>query len=497
LPPDFQSQPKLRFTHRRSGGTDIYFVANPQAREVTATAAFRVGGKAPELWWPDSGRIERPVVYDVAEGCVQLPLTFGPHGSAFVVFRKPASTDRIVSVTRNGRILLDARRAALTAVGDSGSSGPAANNFTMAVWAKPAADTTLLREQKAGVHGLAEARNDALFPPHGDGFGGPANSGCGLAIGRNGVAVFEHGANYFTPLLVHAAPLTDWTHVAVVYRDGLPQLYLNGRLAHTGLRSEYTVHAGTTSGGSGHAAFRGQLGFFEVRDALAESDVTALMEAMRRPDQQTSGAVLRLGRGAKGGWDAQVSQAGTYELRTADGKVKQFNIAAVPEPKAINGPWEVSFTPGWGAPEKAAFDPLEDWTARAEEGIRHYSGKATYRQTFTLPEHSSPNLRPQMILDLGEVRDLATVRVNGQTLTTLWLAPWHVDVTTALKPGLNTVEVDVVNVWNNRLVGDAALAETQRKTFILASTVKKNVPLQPAGLLGPVTLRTIQTVELK
>jgi hypothetical protein len=221
------------------------------------------------------------------------------------------------------------------------------------------------------------------------------------------------------------------------------------------------------------------------------------MEAMRRPDQQTSGAVLRLARGAKGGWEAQISQAGTYELRTADGKVKQFNIAAVPEPMTINGPWEVRFTPGWGAPEKAAFDPLEDWTARAEEGIRHYSGKATYRQTFTLPEHSSPNLRPQMILDLGEVRDLATVRVNGRMLATLWLAPWRVDITDSVNPGRNTLEIEVVNVWNNRLVGDAALAEAQRKTFILASTVKKNGPLLPAGLLGPVTLRTIQTVELK
>ena len=90
------------------------------------------------------------------------------------------------------------------------------------------------------------------------------------------------------------------------------------------------------------------------------------------------------------------------------------------------------------------------------------------------------------------MRDLATVRVNGQELATLWLAPWRVDITSAVKPGANTLEIVVVNPWNNRLVGDAALPAEQRRTFLAGPTVSKAAPLLPAGLLGPVTVRVAE-----
>jgi hypothetical protein len=202
-------------------------------------------------------------------------------------------------------------------------------------------------------------------------------------------------------------------------------------------------------------------------------------------------------RNANRGLEARVSQAGTYELRTADDKLKRLEVPSVPEPITLNGSWEVSFTPGWGAPERTTFDQLEDWTKRSEDGIRHYSGKATYRQKFSLPASEDSNIKSQIVLDLGEVRDLAIVRVNGKQMATLWLAPWQVDITSAVKPGENTLEVEVVNPWNNRLVGDAALPPPPRKTFLLARTLKKDAPLIPAGLLGPVTIRNVQTLEIK
>ncbi len=98
-----------------------------------------------------------------------------------------------------------------------------------------------------------------------------------------------------------------------------------------------------------------------------------------------------------------------------------------------------------------------------------------------------------MLLDLGEVRDIATVRLNGRELGTLWLAPWEVDLTPALRPGENTLEVEVINPWNNRLVGDAALPVAQRRTFISVPTVTKDSALVPAGLLGPVKIRTTRS----
>ena len=89
-------------------------------------------------------------------------------------------------------------------------------------------------------------------------------------------------------------------------------------------------------------------------------------------------------------------------------------------------------------------------------------------------------------LDLGEVHDLATVRVNGNDLGTIWTAPWRVDISNAVKTGVNTLEIEVINPWNNRLAGDAALPPEQRRTFITLPSVNKDTPLLPAGLLGPV-----------
>ena len=89
------------------------------------------------------------------------------------------------------------------------------------------------------------------------------------------------------------------------------------------------------------------------------------------------------------------------------------------------------------------------------------------------------------------------IRVNDKEVATLWLAPWRVEITGFAQPGSNTLEVDVVNVWNNRLVGDANLPAQERVTFLAAPTVTKDSPLLPAGLLGPVTLRTAATSELK
>ncbi len=151
----------------------------------------------------------------------------------------------------------------------------------------------------------------------------------------------------------------------------------------------------------------------------------------------------------------------------------------------ISGAWEVSFAPGTGAPEQITFDALTDWTKRPENGIRHYSGAATYRKQFSLPASGGTT---RTILDLGKVHSLATVCVNGKKLGTLWTAPWRVDITEAAKPGQNTLEIEIVNVWNNRLVGDAALPMNQRGSTLLLETVTKATPLLPAGLIGPVNV---------
>ena len=135
------------------------------------------------------------------------------------------------------------------------------------------------------------------------------------------------------------------------------------------------------------------------------------------------------------------------------------------------------------------FKKLEDWTKRPEEGIRYYSGTATYRQTFDLPE-TSRRENARIYLDLGRVQNLATVRLNGNDLGVVWTAPWRVEITDAVKPIGNQLEIDAVNLWPNRLIGDAALPPERRLTKTNVTTYKKDSPLLTSGLLGPIVLQT-------
>ena len=149
----------------------------------------------------------------------------------------------------------------------------------------------------------------------------------------------------------------------------------------------------------------------------------------------------------------------------------------------IDGPWTVSFDPEWGGPESIVFDTLTDWTKHAEEGIRHYSGSAVYDKTFTAPAVDGP-----VFLDLGGVESLCEVTLNGEDLGVFWSAPFRVDVSGKLKAGNNRLQVKVVNLWANRIIGDATLPPEKRRTRTNIMALKKGTPLEPSGLFGPVRL---------
>ncbi len=118
VPPDFSyrarsSTHSLRYIHRTIGKSDVYFVANKTAQAEDAVCCFRVHDRRPELWWPETGRIESAAVYDQADGCVRLPLHLDPSGSVFVLFRGGAAIepDRITSVSRDGQAVLETAKA--------------------------------------------------------------------------------------------------------------------------------------------------------------------------------------------------------------------------------------------------------------------------------------------------------------------------------------------------------------------------------------------------
>jgi len=357
VPPDFDyatqsAEHSLRYIHKRIGETDLFFVANEKPHAEQAVCSFRVQGKSPELWWPDSGRIEQAAVYDEVEGCVRMPLRLDASGSVFVLFRpgQAIEPDRVVSVKRNGELLVDVSQP------------------------------------------------------------------------RLGVA------------------------------------------------------------------------------ATAQPGIEIL-------------------RGAGATVEARVSQAGTYTWQSANGLSRRLAVAAMPEPVEITGPWELQFPPKAGAPERVTLDQLLSWSRHSDPGVRYFSGTATYHKTFEVPPALLvPGRRFE--LDLGKVAVMAGVKLNGQALGILWKQPYSVDVTDALKLGGNVLEVEVVNLWINRQIGDQQLPEdsdrnpngtlkqwpqwlldgkpspTGRYTFTSWSLWQKNSPLAESGLLGPVKLRVTQTVVM-
>ncbi len=158
----------------------------------------------------------------------------------------------------------------------------------------------------------------------------------------------------------------------------------------------------------------------------------------------------------------------------------------------IKGPWTVAFDPKWGGPAKATFDTLDDWTTRPEPGIKYYSGRATYAKTFDAVEELCASGK-RIYLDLGILRSLAEIRLNGKDLGVLWCPPWRVEVTGLLKPTNNELRIDIVNVWANRLIGDLDLPTEKRVTWTsLNDTISAfkpgSTPLVPSGLCGPVAL---------
>lgn len=541
--PDFAAQTKagaigLRYIHRTVEGSDIYFVSNPEAKAVDAVCAFRVAGRRPELWYGDSGRIETAAVYETEGGQTRLPIHFDPSGSVFVVFRAEAAAEpgRVTRVALGGKAVLATawdKTAAKKEVAAGDNNKSVTMSFTMAGWVKPEVEIELPKETKSGPGGTGYAQNSVVYPAPGhEVYAAPgqlyATDQCcaGFSVGVNGIAVYEHGDSLYAPVLVATLPVTERTHVAVVYKDGTPSLYVNGKLVRQGLKTGRVVHPALgVKHKRGVKVFAGQCtGLQQVNTALGEAELAKLMKATAAvPVEAPPAPEFQVVRAEDGALSVRSEKGGALEARTADGKTVQAEIPAMPQPVTLEGPWSVSFTPGWGAPEgPVKFEKLISWTQSPVDGIKYFSGTATYQKTFELTDSALRAPHSAFYLDLGAVQVIAQVKLNGKELGILWKAPYRVDLTGALKAGANELEVKVVNLWVNRLIGDEQLPDdcewvvnrgwalkaypawflegkpspTGRFTFKTWKHYTKDSPLLDSGLIGPVTLNTEAVVKV-
>lgn len=185
-------------------------------------------------------------------------------------------------------------------------------------------------------------------------------------------------------------------------------------------------------------------------------------------------------------------EPGVFRVTREAGKTSTYETRA-PRSIPLAGPWTLAFPAGWGAPASARVDRLLSWTELdlPAEG-RAFSGTATYTTEFTL---DSLAMSSRVELDLGRVAVIARVRVNAKAVGTVWSQPFRLDITRAVKPGVNRLSVEVTSTWFNRLAFDAGLAdEKERKTWTISGPAKGSA-LQPSGLLGPVMVRVGQTLD--
>ena len=159
----------------------------------------------------------------------------------------------------------------------------------------------------------------------------------------------------------------------------------------------------------------------------------------------------------------------------------------------LDGPWTVDFLDKVRGPkEPVVFEALTDWTTNSDDLIKYYSGTAVYKSSFKLDAAPDGN---HILIDLGDFVAMARVKVNGQDAGGLWTAPYTLDITDLVKAGDNEVEIEVVNTWLNRLIGDLNLPEAKRTTWAAINSWKADSPLQKAGLFGPVVIESVDYAE--
>ncbi|HEX7115174.1 MAG TPA: glycosyl hydrolase [Steroidobacter sp.] len=522
VPADFSADPELReklnYIHRQlEDGTDVYFVVNQDDSAVQGNAYFRVSGRHPQWWWPQSGKIERAVAFEQRDdGVTRLPISLNAKESVLVVFREPVGT-HFVSVESAEPDQTAAVKA----------DEPADDGFIMAAWVKPGGTIPLPEETPQGLRYTDENIQAAgagaqVWTSPGRGFGG-------FAVGTNGVVVFQYGSDgRVEPLLVYekefdttlipvgghggdpimAAQAAKRIHVGVVYKDHVPYLFIEGKLVKQGPRNPRPLPAG---GWADKRAFAGEiaaLAWFDEK--LRASGYGHLTRP--EPDPYALPAAIDFSH-------RLIWRSGKYRLEASNGSRLERTIELAP-PLELTGSWEVEFHPqnGHPSPGTLTFERLESWSQHESDAVRFHSGAATYRKRFRTDLDPDPAER--VYLDLGEVNVIAEVKLNGQPLGVLWNPPYRVDVTDALKPkGENLLEVTVVNLWVNRLIGDEHLpadsdrdaagtlkswpkwvlegkrSPTGRHTFATRRVWTKDDPLVPSGLVGPVRLISAKELD--
>lgn len=525
LKPDFEFSSKsgdapINYIHRKLADGHLYFVANRRRFNEELVCSFRLEGYQPELWDANTGERKPVAVYTAENGITTLPLQLDPGGSVFVVFKKNNSAKRLLSVSKNGETLLSTSHF-------TGSSKKVNkqinNNFSVSLWVKPETDEVMPKELGRYVETTRYTSCYPVYAPSGRQLFGEGHATFVLLAARNGVTVFEKEDENLTAVLIARMPISSWTHFAVVYQDGQPSLYVNGKFIKQGEKSALVVHPVIVDYQNNDKLFYydGDLTPPKVYDyPISQPEIEDQFEA-GVPFEKSNKTVEAISGEEPG---LLFWENGEYQLQPTSGGTSKIVVDEVSNPIELSSEWTVSFQKDRGAPSQIVLQKLKSLHLHPLDGVKYFSGTANYHNNFVTETSLIANEK-RVFLDLGRIAVIAEVIVNGKNLGILWKPPYRVDITEVVNAGENDLQVKVTNLWPNRLIGDEHLpAENEYKefgpkgsgivdfpdwfrqgkpkpaggrvTFATWRHFEKSSPLLESGLIGPVTIRNAIVKEI-
>jgi hypothetical protein len=501
--------------HRKIQDADVYFISNQRRTTEEIVCHFRITGKLAEKFDAVTGESNTLPIYEISATHTNVPLSLGPVGSAFVVFEKPSTNDSIVSVSsQNGNIVSLAENT----LREKKNYAQVVDSFSITFWAKP--ETGIMLSTRNFMDGLEPwTDNYAIYPTSGSKIYGEGHQSCGVAVGRNGIALWHHKKD--KPVFAFAAPgaISGWSHIAIVYSSGTPTIYVNGNLFGKSETRFQNVHPpGNALIEKGASFFNGDMTEPVITGEVLTAEKIKLLSQSLRPLPEKTNPVVSSNGGVLF-WND-----GNYIVKNKNGKESKAIVKSLVKPLDLSQSWTVLFPPNQGAPASITLSTLESLHKNQNEGVRYFSGTCTYQKQFQASaEFHRKGIRT--FLDLGEVEVIAQIKLNGKNLGIFWARPFLIDVTSVVKDGANDLEVQVTNLWPNRLIGDeqqpeenkyssgvlgsfGALAngaiaelpewykqgkpkpESPRVAFSTWKHYQKDSPLLESGLIGPVTLRS-------
>jgi hypothetical protein len=474
---------QLDYIHRRTENADIYFVVNKNERWESVECTFRVNGKQPELWHPESGDIRALPMYRTSAAGTTIQLHLEPAESLFIVFRRPAKGVHFTHLAAAGE-----RTAKPEPILYAHSATPAGPTW-LSDGRGEIADQhitfdlgTVVNLDRLRVWNYTERRRGLM------------NYGVkdfDILTSSDGEAYRKGGS--FT--LREADSIED-KH----YHQDIEVELKETRYLRFDVKTNYST-SHYCSGISNHAGLS-KVEFYNGMRPIQGVTIHSISSGVAF-DPATDDHLgtpyppAELVTDAKNRSYLRVWNPGSYTLLDNTGTSHKIDVDAVLPPLEVTGDWQVAFPPHWGAPEKTLFGRLMSWTDSDNDGIKYFSGRALYRKAFDIPERylGSDSI---LELDLGIVQKTARVSLNGHEIAVLWKPPFRVDITDRAKPGKNELEVEVANTWTNRLIGDATLPPEKRfcQTNLHRQMSRKERRLQPSGLMGPVRIMSVSRTRV-